>query len=96
MTNQLSIIQKKISDLEKKKKEIEQKNDIQYVKILKSTLDDKLSLSLLAGILDESIKSIMLDPAKKTAFEQKGEAFLKEKPFRQSRKKTSKDNTKDQ
>ena len=96
MTNQLSIIQKKISDLEKKKREIEQKNDLQYVKILKSTLGDKLSLSLLAGILDESIKTITLDPSKKIAFEQKGEAFLKEKPFRQSRKKTSKNNTKDQ
>jgi hypothetical protein len=96
MTNQLFIIQKKISDLEKKKKEIEQKNDLQYVKILKSILGDKLSLSLLAGILDASIQSITLDPLKKTAFEQKGEEFLKEKPFRQSRKKASKDNTKDQ
>ena len=96
MTNKLSIIQKKISELENKKKEIEQKNNLQYVKILKSSLGDKLSLYLLAGILDESIKSIALNPEKKIEFEQKGEAFLKEKPFRQSRKKTSKDNTKDQ
>ena len=96
MIDKISILQKKISDLEKKKKEIEQKNDLQYVKILKSTLGDKLSLSLLAGILDASIQSITLDPTKKITLEQKGEEFLKEKPFRQSHKKTSKDNTKDQ
>ena len=55
-----------------------------------------MSLSLLAGILDDAIKSITLDPTKKTVFEQRGEEFFKEKPFRQLRKKTSKNKTKDQ